>query len=228
MAEDEAPLKSFGEVIPSLYYDLIARVCAGVPFILLLVNQQAEKLKPLTSAVGASGTVLLMVLFGYLLGLLLTPLGGSLAGPIQLLLKKRVGLERFKWMDYLLEISRRSDAIAVKDRAMGAAIGKMGAERILCQNLLLGSVIVVIVDMRNGVYQLDSAVLEGLIVALLGILVIQRNVAFLLRQSQLYALLFGTEDHTAGPDAPGPQVRPSPLHGEEHEGEKNASHSAER
>jgi hypothetical protein len=52
MAEDEAPLKSVGEVVPSPYYDLIARVCAGVPFVLLLVNQQAEKLKPLTSAVG--------------------------------------------------------------------------------------------------------------------------------------------------------------------------------
>jgi hypothetical protein len=228
MAEDGGPLKSFGEVIPSVYYDLIARVCAGVPFILFLVNQQAEKLKPLTSAVGASGTVLLMVLFGYLLGLLLTPLGGSLAGPIQLLLKKRVGLERLKWMDYLLEISRRSDAIAVKDRAMGAAIGKMGAERILCQNLLLGSVFVVIVDMRHGVYQFDSPVLEGLIVALLGILVIQRNVAFLLRQSQLYALLFVTEDHAAGADAPGPQVRPSTPHHEEYEGKKDAEHNAER
>jgi len=190
MAEDEAPLKSVGEVVPSLYYDLIARVCAGVPFVLLLVNYQAEKLKPLTSIMGASGTVLLVVLFGYLLGLLLTPLAGSIAGPIQLLLKKKLGLDRLRWMDYLLEISRRSDAIGVKDRAMGAVIGKMGAERILCQNLLLGSLTVVVLDMRHG-YQLGSPVLEWLIVALLAILVIQRNVAFLLRQSQLYSLLFG-------------------------------------
>lgn len=190
MAEDEPPLKSVGEVVPSLYYDLIARVCAGVPFVLLLVNYQAEKLKPLTSTMGASGTVLLVVLFGYLLGLLLTPLAGSIAGPIQLLLKKKLGLDRLRWMDYLLEISRRSDAIGVKDRGMGAVIGKMGAERILCQNLLLGSLTVVVLDMRHG-YQLGSPVLEWLIVALLAILVIQRNVAFLLRQSQLYSLLFG-------------------------------------
>jgi hypothetical protein len=86
MAEDEAPLKSVGEVVLSLYYDLIARVCAGVPFILLLLNHLAEQLKRLTSAMGASGTVLLVVLFGYLLGLLLTPLAGSIAVPIQLLL----------------------------------------------------------------------------------------------------------------------------------------------
>lgn len=193
MGEDEAPLDNVGEVVPSLYYDLIARVCAGVPFILLLVKNQTEGLNPLTKAVGASGTVLLVVLFGYLLGLLLTPLAGSFAAPIQLLLKKKIGLGHFKSVDYLLEISRRTDAISVKDRAMGAVLGKMGAERILCQNLLLGSAILVSVDIQRGSYQLGSFIIEAMVVVLLVVLVIQRNVTFLVRQTQLYTLLFDRE-----------------------------------
>jgi hypothetical protein len=112
-----------------------------------------------------------------------------------------MGLEDLKWTEYLVEISRRSDAITVKDHAMGAAIGKMGAERILCQNLLFGSAILVGLDIHQGACHFGSLSLELMMVAFLVILVIQRNVAFLLRQRQLYALLFGPE-HRAPPNRP--------------------------
>src|SRR5271169_1020645 len=99
MAEDGLDLKSAGEIIPSLYYDLIARVCAGVPFVLLLVYWNEEDVRGLSSMFGSSGAALLVVLFGYLAGLLLTPLSGLFAGPIQLLLRRRMKLGHLGWLD---------------------------------------------------------------------------------------------------------------------------------
>ena len=179
MAEGDLDLKSAGEIVPSLYYDLIARVCAGVPFVLLLVYWKQKDLGGLISMFGASGAALLVVLFGYLAGLLATPLAGLFAGPIQLALKRKLKLRDLGSMEYLLEISRRSDAITLKDRAMGAVLGKMGAEKILCQNLLLGAVALAFLHERL------SAAIEWTVIALLVVLVIQRNVAFLLRQQHL-------------------------------------------
>ena len=47
MSEDADLPTKLGSIIPSLYYDLIARVCAGVPLLVLLLWQQRELFAPL-------------------------------------------------------------------------------------------------------------------------------------------------------------------------------------
>src|SRR5579862_2372823 len=71
MADDSGPLLSVGQLVPGVYYDLIARVCAGVPFLVLLLWEDRYSLKDL--APNAWVGFLLLMGAGYLAGLLLTP-----------------------------------------------------------------------------------------------------------------------------------------------------------
>ena len=72
MPDESAPLQSVSKLVPSVYYDLIARVCAGVPFLALLLWAQRESLRDLVS--NAWIGFLLLLGAGYLAGLLLTSL----------------------------------------------------------------------------------------------------------------------------------------------------------
>ncbi len=83
MAEEPGVLEGLGKVIPSIYYDLIARVCAGVPFLAVLLWECRTALGEMTWA-----KLILLLGAGYVVGLVLTPL--SLPwGMIQLLVRWR-------------------------------------------------------------------------------------------------------------------------------------------
>src|ERR1700727_2337712 len=71
-----------GKIIPSMYYDLIARVGAGTPFLIALLWNQHAEFGDITWS-----KVALMLGGGYIIGLVLTPFSGFWA-PIYLQVRR--------------------------------------------------------------------------------------------------------------------------------------------
>jgi hypothetical protein len=167
MAEESESLKSVGGLIPSVYYDLIARVFAGVPLIALMAWVPAEPhFWRLELGLGELVEIILILGAGYIVGLLLTPLsvvtGALIPGFIRcwLDIRRQGSTERkikdkANWLDgvfapmeemrllddhFHLSGARwfRNDIIASVDKDAGVLIAKMQAEMILCMNLLAG------------------------------------------------------------------------------------------
>jgi len=211
MAEGSEGLKEVGSVIPSVYYDLIARVGSGAPFIVLLMWDARDRLSWLENVVGSAGIILLVLMTGYIVGLLLTPVATMLCGivivSIRQAVRKQLGF--YKYGDWNMvrvsrKISARSDAIGLQDKDAGATLAKMSAEATLCQNLFIGFLILIVASRYGFV---DSPTFDGLttesiliIGALLAISVVYRNVAFLFRQESYYILLRGQPFRPVTPD----------------------------
>jgi hypothetical protein len=165
MAEDSAPLVSLAQLIPSVYYDIIARVCAGVPFLVTLLWSQKDKVAKL--ALSPWVGFLLLLGAGYLTGLVLT--SGSLLWDV-------LALQRWS----------RNDEIAAVDKDAGAVLAKMAAEAALCQNLLTAFVVLLIVNPRVFVDHVAGyrwAICLSLLVA-----AVYRTVVYIRRQSSLYEI----------------------------------------
>jgi hypothetical protein len=144
MAEELESPKSLIGLVPNLYYDLIARVCAGVPFLALLLWSQKDSLKGLVpdNWVG----FLLLTGAGYLSGLLLTPFSlvwSVVILPLQFLLLRVPG---FDWRR-----TGRNEEIATKNKDAALNLSKMQAEATLCQNLVTAFVVLVFAD-KSGAF----------------------------------------------------------------------------
>jgi hypothetical protein len=138
MAESEkaesGSLTSLSGVVPSLYYDLIARVAPGLVFLLCLDDTQAY-LKDHRD--GLTGTLLLAL--GYVVGLLLTPFYEIFIAPLWLLTRIKSVRQRVGLPDH--DSRSGNDVVGLQRPDYGATLGKMQAESVLCANLASGLVI---------------------------------------------------------------------------------------
>lgn len=152
-SEDSAsPAKDIGALIPTVYYDLIARVSAGIPFAFGLVYL----INPIWATDGLPRYlekptfVIFLVFAGYLAGLLLGSCSVLLEIPVAYWLMlccdhrfrsfRRFQEDRFKCVDQ----------VGMANREWGATVVKMMAETDLCQNLLIGSAIFLVMKWLMG------------------------------------------------------------------------------
>ena len=198
MADESGPLGSLSQLIPSVYYDLIARVCAGAPFLVLLLWEDKGSLRDLAS--NAWVGFLLLMGAGYLAGLVLTPLSffwNVLIGlPIQIMLNKAVtGGKRIRLsslMVTLWPLWSRNDEIAAADKEAGTVVAKMQAEATLCQNLLSAYVVLIIANEKRS-YLVPALGDHGSAfrwIVFLGLLAaaVFRTVTYLGRQNNLHRI----------------------------------------
>ncbi len=109
--------------------------------------------------------------------------------PVAFVLRSRLGLQSTDTMETL---SARNDEVAAKSAEAGATLAKMQAEATLCQNLLTGFLVLLVLD-RTGTVAIP--VLDGhgfafrVFVALgLAAASIFREGAYLFRQKRLHGL----------------------------------------
>lgn len=193
-------------LVPEIYYDMIARVAAGVPLVAILFAPPPDQMDTVSNA----ASFLLLLGFGYIAGHLLTTISFFLnllfwnrwiLGPV----KRRLGLKQEIEPDNPLrvfdEVYHRIDRAAKADPNAGAIMKKMEAGATLSDNLLSGWLIILVYQWWGGQIQwlIDpswrpwaaAAVTLGLI-ATAGI----RRAAFIVRQDGLLSAL--DLDRTSG------------------------------
>jgi hypothetical protein len=182
MAEESGPLEALGKIVPSMYYDLIARVCSGLPFLVALLWDRKDMIGELTWV-----KLILALGAGYIAGLLLTPL--SLPWGLVHLLVRLILKMRIKDWQYGLTLY---DAILVKDKEAGGTLVKMQAEAVLCQNLF-GAFIALIIINATGVMPVPlvkycSRSCFFIIFSILAASSVNRIIAYLIRENRLYKI----------------------------------------
>jgi hypothetical protein len=187
MADDSGALDGLGKIIPSIYYDLIARVCAGVAFVTVLLWDHRSLLGDVTWA-----KITLLLGAGYIVGLVITPL--SLPwGLFQLLVRRMLKMPDWDWH----EGPSLSDQITARDKQAGGTLGKMQAESVLCENLFSGFLLLTILNISFPLtlIRLCGNGCRTMIFVLLAICSIHRIVAYVIRENRLYKI-YTTESNT--------------------------------
>ena len=193
MAEESeaGPLTELGKVIPSVYYDIIARVSSGTPFLMILLWDHRETfgdeltLAKLTLLLGA----------GYVAGLLLTAFT-FLWMPVQFLVLAILRVQIRDWRRGL----QRNDEISARNEQAGATIAKMQAEATLCQNLFTGFLLLILLnDLKlvplSLINTLGSAG-KWLMLAVLGLAGIFRGIVYFGRQNSLYEIFVTSQPNS--------------------------------
>jgi hypothetical protein len=177
MADDTGALEGLGKIIPSVYYDLIARVGSGVPFLAVLLWGHRSSFGEVTWA-----KLTLVLGAGYIVGLVLTPLSFPW-GFLQLIARRVLKMPAWDWR----EGPHLSDLISAKNKEAGTTLAKMQAEAILCQNLFTAFLLLIII---NHIFPL--ALISGcctwcrtLIFLVLGLGSAHRIGAYLIREKRL-------------------------------------------
>ncbi|MBZ5525676.1 MAG: hypothetical protein LAP21_25930 [Acidobacteriia bacterium] len=193
MPEESSPAKDLGSVIPSFYYDLIARVSAGVPFLVVLLLDDKACFKPPDPSVGA---ILALAFGGYLVGLILSSFSGVFLALIKLVLNI-IPLAKSRFSNpQLLSLNSPlvDDALGIKDKEAGATLAKVAAELVLSQNMLLGfTVLLVIQSLGHPIYLISSAS-SGLLLVIwimLLVVVVHRSLVYLIRFDRMLTLFPG-------------------------------------
>ncbi len=182
MAEESGPLEALGKILPSMYYDLIARVCPGVTFLTALLWEKRDLIGELTWV-----KLVLFLGGGYIAGLLLTPL--SLPwGLVQYIVRLVLKMPIRDWQHG----PSLFDAISAKDKEAGGTLVKMMAEAVLCQNLFGALVALVIINGANvmPVALINYCSRNGLVTMflILAAACVQRIAAYLVRENRLYKI----------------------------------------
>jgi hypothetical protein len=177
-----------GKIIPSMYYDLIARVGAGAPFLVALLWNHHAEFGEITWI-----KIALLLGAGYITGLVLTPFS-SLWAPIYLQVRRTSdgpdkNLSRSLWDVSLM------DYISAKDKEAGATIAKMRAEAVLSANLFTGFLLLWLISWHHPLLVMDAIGLrmKMLILLLLAICSIQRALACAGREERLYKIHFSNQ-----------------------------------
>ena len=165
------------DLIPSLYYDVIARVAAGVPFVALL---------GLTGP-GAPEGVPGFIVAGYITGLVLTPTGApfGLVGTAAWIAYRRVFQSEPR---KLLRLSRENDEVAAKSPDAGATLGKMQAEVTLCSNLAAAYVVLSLLRPQAMPLLGDSTTSRMMVGLVFAVAAAWRAFAYHERQARLYEI----------------------------------------
>jgi len=131
------PLEQLGAAIPSVYYDLIARVIPGLTLlgIGVLGCPHRDQLKAIFGRLDAAAAVLVCIAAGYLIGILVTPLGSLFEVPWILAARKTRATHKYGSDRLWIVI----DAVEKKNASVGGTLAKMAAEVTLCQNIAAGS-----------------------------------------------------------------------------------------
>jgi|ERR1700722_6978187 hypothetical protein len=183
MAEESgSTLGAVSKVVPSIYYDLIARVCAGVPFLVVLLWPHRNLFGEITWS-----KLAILLGAGYVVGMLLTPL--SLPWLLVHGLK-RYGF-RLKGINFK-EGESGTDEIAAKDKEAGETLSKMQAEALLCENLFSGFALLLILNRWCFTIPLisccDTSLCVGILL-LLGVCSVHRILAYITRETRLRRML---------------------------------------
>lgn len=136
-AGGEGRVKEAKSLIPSLYYDLIARVIPGCALILLWAPHAFSELLDKSS----SAALVLLLVLGYLIGMLLTAISIVWSTPVLILAafpctRSALVLKESRLLKALVELGTRNDAIAIRNPEAGVTLAKMQAETMLGKNLL--------------------------------------------------------------------------------------------
>jgi hypothetical protein len=187
-SESSTSLGSVWAVVPSIYYDLIARVAPGALFLLSI--DDARTLITLPS----DGLRWVLVLgSSYVAGLVLTPLSDLVIAPVWGLCN--VPLVR-QWLDIPggARVPRcANDVIEAVRPELGSTLAKMQAETVLCGNLAAGYALLLWLPVKSLLtsYKVPECNRSTLIGGFVFLVVVAsyRYVLYIGRQVQVYKIL---------------------------------------
>jgi hypothetical protein len=145
---DSKKAKSIADIIPSVYYDVIARICPGAGFwiTISLVSQDVQQVFKVDKVTGTS--LFILVLISYLAGIVLSGfciiwdlisfklLAATtwLSDPLRL--DKKIGLIK-QWQI----VAQRMETVAKVSQDPSRIVTKALAEVTLCENLITGLIV---------------------------------------------------------------------------------------
>jgi hypothetical protein len=175
--EDSGGLANIGTIVPSLYYDLIARVCSGVPLLVVLFWDHLHILGEISWS-----KLPLLLGAGYIVGLALTPLSVPWVG-IQILARMAFTMPHKTWR----ESFNLADRIAAKDKEAGMTLAKMQAEAVLCQVLFMEFLGLILLSdsLHLKIIQSCPRVCRVVVGVILGLSAFHRIIAYVVRANRL-------------------------------------------
>jgi hypothetical protein len=138
------PLEQLGSAIPSLYYDLIARVVPGLTLlgIAYLGTPQRSHVAAAAARFDSAAAILATIILAYVVGILVTPLGSLIfEAPGILAARRRPELKKYASDRLWLII----DTVETKNASVASTLAKMAAEVTLCQNILAGTFVLLLI-----------------------------------------------------------------------------------
>jgi hypothetical protein len=189
-------MDSIKGLVPEIYYDMIARIAAGVPLVAVIVSPHLDKLDTFSN----TASFVLLIGLGYVAGHLLTTvsfvLNMILWNPLFLRLARYLVDLRYdfrsNWTIPVFDVVyQRIDWAAKRDATAGAILKKMEAGAALSDNLLSAWLIVLLYRWFGG--SIGWAVNLGgwstpalwLVTLVLVASVYSRRGAFIVRQDRL-------------------------------------------
>ncbi|HSP13556.1 MAG TPA: hypothetical protein VLV78_02260 [Thermoanaerobaculia bacterium] len=127
------------EMIPTFYYDIIARVLPGCSLLSALMWAGSIRSEVLPVNAGEFGNAIAFLAAGYIVGMLLSIGSGALMYVTGGLVMRHLGAPAD-----LQSVWTRIDAIGSQDSGAGAILSKMAAEATMFHNLLVAFAIVTI------------------------------------------------------------------------------------
>lgn len=202
-------MDSIRGLIPEIYYDMIARVAAGVPLVAILFAPPPDQLERVSNA----ASFVLLLGLGYIAGHLLTTISFLLNLVIWCpwvlrRVKHRLNLKHEIISDNPVrafeEVYRRIDKVAKADPNAGAIMKKMEAGATLSESLLSGWLIILLYQLFGGrVYWSIDAGWYGWVAGAVTVGLIMtaylRRGAFIVRQDGLLSAL--DQDRPSGAPA---------------------------
>jgi hypothetical protein len=155
---EEGGVASVLTVIPSIYYDLIARICPGLAFWVALFLPDDERISVRDLSAFAPSSIFLVVVFSYLSGIVLTafsPIWDLVSLLCFKLLRKNTAeavglLEHARLSDQWQHVTKNMEDIAKTNDAAGRTVAKALAEVALCHNLLSGLLVLAAIGWSSG------------------------------------------------------------------------------
>ncbi len=196
--------ESSAGLVPELYYDVIARLCAGAPFVGYVIFR-TESLEDVEAVKLAVVGALASYLLGHFLGTISAGLNWLIWRPC--LLKRvirRIPLDHpfseDSFRDGFHELYKRIDVIGRRDPNGGALLKKMEAGAALSDNLLAGVLLFGPAALVENSWRIWQALLVVLLIAaILVSTVILRRMVLIGRQDTLWsASLQSTSDQKVG------------------------------
>jgi hypothetical protein len=182
MAASEGSVSSWLSVIPSIYYDVIARVTPGA-IVLFAMDVVRTNLNP------ENGTLPFLTLLGggYVVGMALTPLHDIVVAPIYLLtcvesVRSRLHIPKQGLPRGL------NDQVGLVRPELGATLAKMQGETVLCGNLAAGYLILWICPIKSWLTPYKTYSYDSLLSGFLFLLLVAsfRYIMYVGRQAEIY------------------------------------------
>lgn len=190
MGELGIPFKEIGDLVPSVYYDLIARVSSGFPLVALILYEHKPAVQVLKELVGGGGIALVVLMMSYLVGILLTPLGNILDLLVRIAWKNHHGLSECSVIKFDEKLALQREQIDGMDKDAGRTLAKMLAEKTLSQNILASFLVFRTFD-KLQLY--SHHVPEICVLAILALISgLYRGIAYLGRHQSIYNHFFPT------------------------------------